>query len=566
MAALTNKFLNYEGLTQFLNKLKEYIGSEIKKVNGENLFLYPGEQEEGKNPSITSQIEDLWGVLGQGSEGGSLTEKIENIIGEYVKSISDPGDEQTLPLKISVVEGDENNPDQKDRYVISLVDNGLKDTLEDLDSNRVSKLEVGDDGGDITLSIDKNTGDVKIVINSKVFTEKVKSLEETRIKTVTEGTSTENYVDLDVSTTNLNTTITLNDSALKTKIEDIEQAISTEQTNRTNKDNELAQKDVELEEKIEDIKSSYVKDIKVVGSNGITATPTASTKGNVTITVDGTGLKQMIENLGKVVNITGVYSDGTDLTQVSGDEGDFIIVGNKEYVYWDNKWYLLGDTTQEAQDITNIAAKYNEHIHKFTPTGAVTSTFTGQSSTTNSITGTTKASKVLTPGSIPTWEDISVAPYSHTHEIKVTPTGAVTSTFTGNEVTSSSKGLTISYSKGVLSISTSHNHTVTPTGTVASTFTGEQITHTTPAADSSKTLKVHSITSAGSMPTYEEVDVANKTHTHTIIPLGTVASTFTGEEKSTPGLDATHKITLSSTRPNQIVPIPTPTPTETPSN
>ena len=261
MAALTNKFLNYEGLTQFLNKLKEYIGSEIKKVNGENLFLYPGEQEEGKNPSITSQIEDLWGVLGQGSEGGSLTEKIENIIGEYVKSISDPGDEQTLPLKISVVEGDENNPDQKDRYVISLVDNGLKDTLEDLDSNRVSKLEVGDDGGDITLSIDKNTGDVKIVINSKVFTEKVKSLEETRIKTVTEGTSTENYVDLDVSTTNLNTTITLNDSALKTKIEDIELAISTEQTNRTNKDNELAQKDAELEEKIEDIKSSYVKDI-----------------------------------------------------------------------------------------------------------------------------------------------------------------------------------------------------------------------------------------------------------------------------------------------------------------
>lgn len=733
MADLNTKYLDYEGLGIFLSKLKEYIENRISQINGTNLKLKASGED---NPTLTSQIEALWEAIGTtDGSGGSIIENIEKILGEYVKSISTPTT-QSQPLKLVITEG---TGDNKDRFTIELQDNGLNDTLSTLTSARVSKITPSDDGGAVTLTVDNNTGDVKITVNSKALTERigtlesqsgkykagsvnsgylligtskeagdwcsigatglryylnydnrheigaagnlvigtdtfggiylgansnnedyitiapehhttgisidsscisigadgisigtsgigiantgnvigtvavgtsdkriilmgqniylgcdsgvningvtvgaynsngwdnstcisgnllgtaenslrleghssdyfatasshttlkerVDSLESGRIKSVTEGKSTENYLTLGVSTTELNTTITIDDTSLKEKIDEIDAEMDTfaksesiptklpnpkslevkwrndknqEQTitydgseeslidlqdgvyyattsttatrvsnsltiidkkgnsrsyngaaleeidsiasagdadklggqlpsyyakkselntlsetvssidarvttNTTNISNEVTARqnaDNALNERLDTIESSYVKSVKVDGTNGITATPKTATNGEVSISISGQGLKESIEALGKVVNLTGVYAEETALNTISGNDGDFIIVGQKEYVYWsttttgvdDTKWVLLGDTTQLSQDVSNLTNSYNNHTH----------------------------------------------------------------TFTGDLNTTSNNSLTISYDSGKLSINTLHNHTVTPTGEIS---------------------------------------------------------------------------------------------------
>lgn len=82
------KYLDYTGLGRFLEQLKEYIESEIDKIHGGNLHLYDS-GENNPNPTITSQIEGIWELIGTtDSTGGSLAEKIESISKGYVKNIS----------------------------------------------------------------------------------------------------------------------------------------------------------------------------------------------------------------------------------------------------------------------------------------------------------------------------------------------------------------------------------------------------------------------------------------------------------------------------------------------
>ena len=181
MANLTKQYLDYDGLVVFLNNLKEYIADRISEINGSNVNAYDKDEDNPLHTTdpngyktIAEQLQALWEAIGVGGDGNlSITEKIENIIGEYVKAINTPTS-QTLPLQLKIEEG---AGDNKDRFTISLVDNGLADKLDTLTTNRVSKLEVGDDGGAATLSIDKSTGNVKITINSKALTERVETLE-----------------------------------------------------------------------------------------------------------------------------------------------------------------------------------------------------------------------------------------------------------------------------------------------------------------------------------------------------------------------------------------------------
>lgn len=140
-------------------------------------------------------------------------------------------------------------------------------------------------------------------------------------------------------------------------------------------------------------------------------------------------LKDRITSLGKVVNVKGVYPADTNLVNITGEDGDFIIVGQKEYVYWTEttngengtKWVLLGDVTLVSQGLSDLTNAYNKHTHKIMPVGTVSSTFTG----------------------------------------------AATST--------SNSSLSISYSAGKLAITTSHNHGYTPSGAVSSTFKGTEV-------------------------------------------------------------------------------------------
>lgn len=882
MADLNTKYLDYTGLGIFLSKLKEYIENRISEINGTNLNLRASGED---NPTLTSQIEDLWAAIGStDGSGGSIIENIEKILGEYVKSISTPT-EQSLPLKLVIIEGTEDN---KDRFTIELQDNGLNDTLSTLTSARVSKITPANDGGAVTLTVDNNTGDVKITVNSKALTERIEtlesrsgkynarsgngyllvgtssnnnsdwcsinasnlrcnsdydgcelsaygkmaigtdfyggislgtlpdssisyiniapghfttgisidsscisigtstggisidsscinigtggiiigttdiiigarygtksisigrstgvningvivgisnsygwddstciagnllgtaenslalgghssdyfatasshtaleervdSLESDRIKSVAEGESKENYLTLDVSTSNLNTTITIDDTSLKEKIDEMDAEMDTfaksesiptklpnpesltvmwmtdknaeitttydgsgasvvdltdgvyyattsttatrvsnklfitdktgtsheyngsnevnissiasagdadklggqlpsyyakkselntlsesvssidarVTTNTTNISNEVTARqnaDNALDERLDTIENSYVKSVKVTGTNGITATPTTATNGDVSISISGQELKESVEALGKVVNLTGVYAAGTALNTISGNDGDFIIVGQKEYVYWNTaatgvdgtKWILLGDTTQLSQDVSNLTTSYNEHKHSVTAKGTIENTFVGGTDTTKSISGSTEVSYISEAGTLPTKSIVEVASDKHTHTTSVTAKGTIENSFTGepnahnhnfvgNQNTTSSTGLTISYASGKLTITSAHTHTVTPTGTISdktitptgtvtSTFIGEAVSAT--SGNPSAAKEIGSITDVGTLPTYTNVEVASSTHTHTITPTGTVTSTFKGEAVDT---------------------------------
>ena len=567
MADLKTKYLDYTGLGRFLAQLKEYIGGEISKIHGDNLYLHDSGEN---NPTITSQIEDIWELLGV-SDGvnGSLAENIATILGEYVKSINVPTD-QNLPITLKIEEVDDE--DNKGRFTISLEDNGLNDALT---APKVTSLNTANDGGDVTLSLDNTSGAVTITVNSKNLTEKlaavesgleteisnrenadlalgtriddlneridtiegsyvksiktsnnntdssyiditpsdktngdveiiindsalhekltkidkdiadeienrekedevldgkigevaadlgtlggtvdglsgkldkeiedriaedgklderIKSIESNYVKSIKTTNSNENtkYVTISpTEVTNGEVTVTINDAAVFEKFEDLGSKITQEIKDRNAGDLALGTRIDNLKETVDTINGSYVKSVKVTGSNGITAGPTTSTKGDVNITVSGLDLENKIAALGKVVNVKGVYPADTDLSSIEGEDGDFIIVGQKEYVYWTEttsgengtKWVLLGDVTLVSQELSDLIDVYNDHTHKFTPSGTVNSTFTGTAATT------------------------------------------------------SNSSLSISYSAGKLTINTSHNHGYTPSGTVNSTFTGTE--------------------------------------------------------------------------------------------
>ena len=77
MANLNTKYLDYTGLGLFLKQLKGYIEGEIAKIHGDNLYLHDSGEN---NPTITSQIEDIWEMLGApDGTNGSLAELISKL-------------------------------------------------------------------------------------------------------------------------------------------------------------------------------------------------------------------------------------------------------------------------------------------------------------------------------------------------------------------------------------------------------------------------------------------------------------------------------------------------------
>lgn len=336
------KYLDLAGLITFFDKLKDYISTSDKNLNGSNIKLYPGKPGED-NPTISSQIENLWAALGEGEIEGGIAGNVTAILGQYVKDIKH-AETQGLPLKVKVVEGDANT-NQKDIYTISLEDNGLNDDLEDVKNNRVSSIDTADDGGSVTISVDKNKGDVTLTVNSLTLTEEVNSLKTGKIASVTEGESSETYVDLGVSTSNNAVTITIDDSKLVDELDDIKNtyALKTEIPTHLPSLHPIKLKDtggvehvfngskeVDLtagvnyaansgklggqepshyakqsdlnatNERIGDIEGSYAKTVSVDTNGTYTQLTVTPTKGDVKISVDDSEVGVIDERLGDV--------------------------------------------------------------------------------------------------------------------------------------------------------------------------------------------------------------------------------------------------------------------------
>lgn len=171
------------------------------------------------------------------------------------------------------------------------------------------------------------------------------------------------------------------------------------------------------------------------------------------------------------------------------------------------------------------------HVHKFTPSGSVsTPTFTGSAvdsgaaSTTKTVKSVTSVGTlpslvaeevinkclklVFSAGTIPTVEPVTVAGNDHKHS--VTASGTVSQpTFTGTEGTVVKTATTVDVS------STAHNHSVTVEGNATSTFTGTETTLTA------------NYTPSGTI-TYTSVTPSGTINDASVIPEGSVSSTFSG--------------------------------------
>lgn len=272
--------------------------------------------------------------------------------------------------------------------------------------------------------------------------------------------------------------------------------------------------------------------------------------------IDATGVPQIANQI--VSDVENLQSDLNSL------EGAF----NQDVVDLNNH---IKDTiihvTQDDKDLwnnyENSKAK-SEHIHKVThtPSGTVTSTFTGQAATSGKPSATaTVASSTHTHGYTPAGT-VSAPTFTGTQgtaSASYTPAGSVSQpTFTGAETTLSA--------------------TYTPAGTVTKpTFTGSEVT----TSSISGTTNIYSITGVGSLPsstfvaptltasvanrcltltfnagshTFDAgslptrssaISVATGTHTHKVTPSGTVSQPIFGGTEATIEIDYTPTGTIS---------------------
>ena len=201
------------------------------------------------------------------------------------------------------------------------------------------------------------------------------------------------------------------------------------------------------------------------------------------------------------------------------------------------------------------------HTVTYTPSGTISSTFTGNSATSGGPSGT-----------------VSVASSSHTHEY--TPSGSVSQpTFTGSAGTA-----TATYTpSGTISTPTftgtkatiSANYT--PAGTISTpTFTGQEVTtgasdsqniysitgvgslpsvtYTAPSLTASVSNKCLTLTfsqgshsfSAGSLPTRSQVSVSSGGHTHKVTAKGTVSTPVFSGNADTLSVEFTPSGTVSA--------------------
>ena len=471
---------------QGLKVFLQYMTARISAMNGTTI-PYNGDED---SKSISTKIDELWNMVAGGSGTdiqGSLSENVAAILGEYVKRL---------------VENDGTVPE--DGYVGVKVDHGYYD-----------------DGGNWVDGNLQGKGVYTITINETKLVQKLADLTNNRVTKLVVDKRGNIVVKVDYETGDIH--LTIDSTAIDNAIDAIKnytvngKAISTNPV--------LSAGDVKLGVRIDD-------DYDV----------------NTTVHDSIIKLKNTIAGLGYVTELKGIVDELPSST-TGYENGDVIIVGNSEYVCWESKWYLFGNTSE-------LVSKYNIHTHPHTPTGTVSASFSGQSnnatcSDANQEEYYTSVSQLKNGGSLPSYSSIDVSNKDHTHSVTYTPVGSVTATFEGKGGSFTTDALTEggtvkvqslenvgtlpSYS-GIPVPNTSHTHTVThtPAGTVTSTFVGQGETLTTSGADETNKISINSLKSVGTLPSYSSIDVSNKDHTHSVTytPAGTVTSTFTGNAKS----------------------------------
>lgn len=202
--------------------------------------------------------------------------------------------------------------------------------------------------------------------NISAISERLAAIDADLVTKVEEGDSTEYYVTLDVAkgkeTGDKAVTLTLNDSALNEKI-------SAMDARDAHNEAELANVSINGKTPI-----TVSGNGKLVGA-GVTLTTEDIDRPNGTeLEVTLAGYDSKITALSSATHFRGVYDDLNAALAAVKDQGDVVIVGNKEYVYYDDaqdddfapgytpsvgKFVELGDTTQEQAQISALETWVN---------------------------------------------------------------------------------------------------------------------------------------------------------------------------------------------------------------
>jgi hypothetical protein len=475
-----NKYLTSTGLEYFLEKLKDYIKDQIKLIYGTNICISNDDET-----NIKAYIDDKT-IFGENKK--PIKEVLEDIIGGYVKSIAgvDASDDENINkyFKVSIRQKEIIDKETNEtttlpgEYEIYLEDNGFKDFIE---QGVVSKLNV-------------------------------KYESDTQLDQPITDRSNNEYVNLSIDNHQGSIELTLDESGLVEKIGDI---------------NAYKVNDKSFIDETNDTKGSIVLDASDILMGDVGDSVETGITGDTNVQKAITDLATKISVLGKPLKIKNVFQGTLGGNIANGNikdgtfvDGDVIIVGQKEYIYWKDSgageeviiddhgnkiqtdWILLGDVTQIMEQLETFYGEYTSHIHPITLTmnstedgGGIECDFKGSEDCFTEVVdgyenveegneivdieevSYISADTVVTK--LPTFTTVELPTKEHTHETTITPRGTVDSSFTGNPHTHNHNfegdtsnteysGLSITYddSSCTLSILTSHNHSFTPKGNI----------------------------------------------------------------------------------------------------
>lgn len=392
------RYLNKEGLISVISKLVAYVN----RLNGDIIPAY-NEPEDGRFPSVAEELRTIWATIGgNGNTESSLTEIVGQILSKYVKSISHSEEQEDIPLNVIVTEGKDGNNEPNGEFTIKLVDNGLADIIETLTNERVSSLDVDANNSSVGLSVNTNTGQVTITIDSTVIdgvieelSDDVAALKTGKISTVEEGDSGEYVapiVEIDSNTQTV--TISINDEELVTELNNIKNSklpnphkltIDWEGNTESSPISYDGSSEVNIEidrvtqaataddadklggqepsyyatadnldglgERVTEIENNYTKTVEITSGEYVTVSPEGSQKGDVTFTINDEAIGEAIGELDdRIVEIEDSY---VKTIASDSNDGDVILTVVPETGKGEVK--ISANATKLRDDITNLS-------------------------------------------------------------------------------------------------------------------------------------------------------------------------------------------------------------------
>ena len=530
----SKKYLDSDGLSIVIDKFKDYISDKIAELYGDDIKLRADEKQLDGSvkvyPTITDSIDNINETL------GTTTDNIEQILEAYVKTISE-GDQSNQYVSIEL---DKNSGE----ITISIDESALSDTINAINEYEINGQKISSNpdltGEDIKVTTDKNSVTIKDTIDAL----------NDEIETINEYTINDKNI---------------SDSPVLTGV-DIK--VTTDKNSVTIKDTIDA-----LNDEIETINEYTINDKNISDSPVLTGADIKVTTDKNSVTIEnaiGT-LNDKIEDLNGVVRFQGILDPGQKIEDQKGMPGDIWIVDTKEYICIENikgendvvisKWELLGDVTEITDLLESHVGDFKNHKHTFSidigfennDNYTIDSIFTGDEDLETEPTETQHISinHITAPNELPTVEEAEVSLSTHTHKTEVTPSGTVTSEFTGtpkshdhtfegNTENTENSSLSISYNLGTLTINTSHNHLytpsgnileteITPEGTVKSDFDGNTVEWESTTGNASQ--KINHVTDVGTQVQYDNIEIPSTDHIHKYTPSGevTVKISYDGE-------------------------------------